>query len=361
MSTTKTPVKKNILMKGLVKKLVLTETEKAEIDQHVQTKDEKEAVRVTSVIEKAGKSTVGDILAKLKPVIDLANTVVDTLGPIIEKSMDAAYKTYKLLPLQLVYALIGLVIAFFGGTFAVTISAAEAFYASGYQVLVKNGTYLYKEFQILWKKSREDDMKDENNDGIADVEQITVKELITRKIGFFFAHCSDPQKLMDMIYGIGNSILAVIAVLKVQFAKVIALGLSIGENMRKPATYIFAPIFATILPTKYHQWIAPGINLVCKSVALTIAWTIQKVISAVQSGVRGGLMFSRRLLAYCNEKGWTDLKDEDTYLDEIVGWGVAFLGVYFQITFFFSLPFPLNILMSPVSLLESTLIWVISE
>lgn len=329
--------------------------------QKIKTSNQKEEERTESIIEKAGKSNVGEILKKLQPVVSLVTKIVDTVSPPIQLAIDFAHKAYLITPIDLIFAVIGLILTFFGGYFAVTISACEAFYNSGYEVVTKSAEYLWTEYKILWKKSREDDAKDEDNDGVADVLQISARELLTRKISFFFAHCSDPQKMMDMIYGIANSLMAVIAVLKVQFAKVIALGIAIGENLRKPATVIFVPIFSTCLPTKYHQWISPSINLVCKSIAITIAWYIQRVISAVESAIRGGLMFSRRTLAFLNSKGYINLKEEDTFLDEIVGWLLAAIGIYFQLKNIFGLPFPLNLLLFPISTFENILIWIISE
>jgi len=327
----------------------------------IKTNNQKEEERTDSMIEKAGKSNVGEILKKLQPVINVFTQVFDTVSPPIQKAYGFLYHAYVLTPIDLLFAFVGLILTFFGGYFAVTISACEAFYNTGYEVVQKNAEYLWTEYKVLWKKSREDDKKDEDGDGVADVLQISAKELISRKIGFFFAHCSDPQKMMDMIYGIANSLMAVIAVLKVEFAKVIALGVAIGENLRKPATIIFVPILSTALPSKYHQWISPSINLVCKSLAVTVAWYIQRVISAVESAIRGGLMFSRRILSFLNDKGILDLKEEDTYLDEIVGWLLAFVGIYFQLNNFFGLPFPLNLLLFPISTFENILIWIISS
>lgn len=346
-------------LKNFMQKKTLTDKEKESCK--TETADDKEQSRCENLIKKAGNSNVGEIIKKLQPLIELFNKLIDTFSPIILKGIEVGNQVYDMLPIHFIYAIIGLIIAFFGGIFAVTLSAFEAFYASGWETVYENGSYIYKEFKILWKKSREDDEVDEDGDGVKDVLQISAKELVTRKIGFFFANCSDPQKLMDMIYGIANSFFAVVAVLKVEFAKVIALGASIGESMRKPATYFLAPVLGTVLPKKYHQWIAPGINLVCKAIAITIAWIIQRIISSVQSGIRGGLMFSRRILMYCNEKGWLSIKEEDTYLDEIIGWVVAAIGVYFQITNFFGLPFPLNVLLYPFTLFENTLVWIISE
>lgn len=346
------------LFKNLVK-VQLSEKEKESITEKSFT--EKENSRVDNMISNVSNSNVGDLLKKFQPIFDFFMSLVDVLSPIVNNGINAGFAIYNLLPMQILYALVGLVLAFFGGTFAVTIAAFEAFYLTGYSAFTKNVSYLYGEFTLLWKKSREDDEKDENKDGIKDVLQLSVKELISRKVSFFFTTCSDPNMLLETIYSVFESALAIIAVLKVQFAKVIALGATIGDNIRKPASYIFVPILSTVLPSKFHKWIAPLINFVCKVIAISIAWYVQKVISSVQSAIRGGLMFSRRMLAYLNEKGYLNIKEEDTYLDEIFGWLIAGLGIYFQLSNFLGLPFPLNLLLAPVSIVENTLIWLISE
>lgn len=325
------------------------------------TQNQKEEIRCENIIEKAGKSNVGEIIKKFQPLFDFGTKVVDTVSPPLQKAWSFAYSTYQITPVDIIFAIIGLILTFFGGHFAVTIAAIEAFYGTGYETVVKNGEYLWTEYKILWKKSREDDEKDEDNDGVADVLQISAKELLTRKISFFFANCTDPQKMMDMIYGIIHCLTAVIAVLKVHFARVIALGAAIGENLRKIASYTCVPMISTVLPSKYHQWISPVINLVCKSVAITIAWYIQSVISAVESAIRGGLMFSRRMLKFANNRGYIKLDEDDTYLDEVVGWALAAIGIYFQVKNLFGLPFPLNLLLFPVNTFESTLRWIIAD
>ena len=143
-------------------------------------------------MNKAEKSNVGELLKKFRPLIDLSIKVIDTVSPPIVAVTNFLVMVYNILPMEIVYAIIGLILTFFGGAFAVTISAAEAFYNTGYETFFNNAKNLYQEFSILWKKSREDDEKDEDGDGIKDVEQITVKELLTRKIAFFFSTCKNP-------------------------------------------------------------------------------------------------------------------------------------------------------------------------
>jgi hypothetical protein len=72
-------------------------------------------------------------------------------------------------------------------------------------------------------------------------------------------------------------------------------------------------------------------------------------------------MFSKNVLEYLNKMGYLQIKNEDTYLDEIVGYAVAVIGLWFQLSLRFSLPFPLNILLLPMRFLEWWLIWVVSK
>jgi len=163
-----------------------------------------------------------------------------------------------------------------------------------------------------------------------------------------------------MISGIGNCFLAVLAVLKIDFAKVIALGNSIGEAMKKPANHLLVFPLQKVLPEKFHQWIEPGINYVCKMIAISIAMVIQRIISAVQSTIRGGLLFSRRTLKYLAEKGHIKFNEDESELDEIIGWSVALIGVYFQVINGFGLPFPMNLLLFPFSFFENFLVWMVA-
>jgi hypothetical protein len=58
--------------------------------------------------------------------------------------------------------------------------------------------------------------------------------------------------------------------------------------------------------------------------------------------------------------GLHKLDDDDTYADEILGFVLCALGVYWQLSNGFSEPFPLNILMLPFSFGESFIQYYIS-
>lgn len=324
------------------------------------TSDIKESRRVDSLIRSAANSNVGELIKKFKPAIEAFSIVADKIAPYVTLIWSYANLIYNVLPIDIFKAILGLILVFYGGVFVLTIAAVETFYMTGWQTFYVSFIWLKQNFSNLWEKSRKDDEVDEDGDGVADVLQITAKELFTRKVAFFFANCSDPQKCMDMVSAISSSFVGVYSVLKVEFSRTIALGVVIGEALRKPAAYFLVPIISTALPKTYHQWISPCINIACKSIAITIAWFIQKIVSSVQSAIRGGLLFSRSVLKYLNDKGYIQFNDEDSYLDEIIGWIIAFYGIFFQINSFFVLPFPLNYLLFPITMFENWLMWTIS-
>ena len=50
----------------------------------------------------------------------------------------------------------------------------------------------------------------------------------------------------------------------------------------------------------------------------------------------------------------------DTYADEAVGYGLAAFGFYCQFTWGFGMPFPLNLVMWPFTLVEWYIRWSIT-
>lgn len=121
------------------------------------------------------------------------------------------------------------------------------------------------------------------------------------------------------------------------------------------------PLLQNCLPDEYKKWAEPVLSYSIKSAAISVAWTLQRIISAFHSAMKGGLMFSRNVMEYLCEMKIVTINHEDTVIDEIVGYSLTFIGVFFQLRYGFSLPFPLNVLLFPVSLVEYFLIYTISK
>lgn len=207
------------------------------------------------------------------------------------------------------------------------------------------------DFEKVAEANAKDDAKDDDNDGIADVLQISPTELATRK-SLLFIRTVDPVRFSGALSGIQTGFMVVVATLKVQFVKAIALGSSIAEILDVPAERFGVPALEIILPADYKRWAGPVVRYSVKSVSVSIAWFLARVISAFHSALKGGVMASRNILDYVDTMGYYKINHEDTYIDEIAGYGLAALGLWFQLSFAFQLPFIMSILLFPFSIAE---------
>lgn len=318
---------------------------------------------VAALAEKA-PANFRPYIQKAAPICGKVAMYAEKSLPYIEKASEQAQIAWAKLepykPKLLLPALCGLIMCFFGGSFLTLIAAVEAYRMCGYETTVGCIRELYEDFQRLAVASAKDDAKDENNDGVPDVLQVTKQELLMRKT-LLFLKTVDPKRVTNALAGINAGFLAVIATLKLQFAKAITLGNAIGSILDKPAQRYAIPFVREILPADYKQWAAPAIEYSVKSFAISIAWFVQRILSAFHSAIRGGLMFSRNIMEYLSIMKYVEINHEDTYLDEVVGYGLAFLGLSFQLSYGFALPFPLNILLLPFSIAEWFLMWVVNS
>ena len=92
------------------------------------------------------------------------------------------------------------------------------------------------------------------------------------------------------------------------------------------------------------------------------------IISAFYSGLRGGKIFATALFSLLDERGcleWLGAEGkpfdhDESHLDELVGYTLAAVGFIWQITSGFRLPFPLNLIFLPLTIIEWFLRWQIS-
>lgn len=177
-------------------------------------------------------------LLKAAPYFGIAATYVEKAIPLIHELYVRAVELWaKLAPYKpqlLLPAFAGLIMCFFGGSFVTLIAAVEAYRMCGYETSVRCVTDIYEDFEKFIEANKEDDNKDEDHNGKPDILEMSKQELVTRKT-LLFLKTVDPKKLTDAIVGLNSGFLAVVATLKLQFAKAIALGNAIGGIIEKPA------------------------------------------------------------------------------------------------------------------------------
>lgn len=307
---------------------------------------------------------IAPYLVKAAPFVGKAAQKIEEAIPLIQKFIAVLEKYYELIkpyrPDLLVPSFVGLIMCFFGGSYLTVIAAWEAFMMCGYDSTKECVMMLISDFQKVVDANKKDDAKDDDGDGVSDVLQISNRELLQRKV-LLFLRTMDPHRLTVAVTGINAGFLAVIATLKLEFAKTITLGNSIGSVLEPPAKEYALPLLEKVMPPEYRKWAWPLISYSIRSVAISIAWFVQRVISAFHSAIRGGLMFSRNIMKYLSDMNIYKINHEESMLDELVGYALAALGLWFQLSMGFAVPFPLNIILFPFTLLEYFLIWAVTN
>jgi hypothetical protein len=286
-------------------------------------------------------------LRKAAPVIGVVCAGAEAVAPVCWQLGVGIHAFVNKLPKPAIEGLAGVGVCFYGGRYTVTIAAVEAFKASGGSQTMQYLRDLWVQIDLVRKANAADDLEDRDRDGRADVTQLSPRSLWRRKVTLVMKTV-DPQVLMDSIGGLWSGYMGVLAVVKFQFARTVALAHSIGDLMRPAAAKVFAPTLLALIPREYHRWVNPIVNFGCKASAAFVAWKIQYTISTFQSGIKGGLLAARGFLPYIYHG-----PHEDTILDEIIGYSLAATGIYFQFKYG-GLPLPsfAKPLLWPLDLLE---------
>lgn len=300
-------------------------------------------------------------LKKLDPVIRGVSWAINASGPVFDFLYSSYVKIYALLepydPELLFPMFMGLMMILFGGYFMLTIACVEAYRISGWDTTRRCLIDIYANYIRVKEASAKDDQLDEDNDGVADVQQISEKELVTRKLKLFLRSC-DPVQVSDALSGIYTGFLGVVATLQIQFARTLALGVSIGEAVHKPIHHVFRPILEALIHRDYHPWIDVIIRYSCKLFGVWLAMLLHRVLAAFHSAVRGAQIFTEAFAVYTAKRGYMDLSAG--YWDEIFAGIVAFFGLTMQLKTGFSLPWILAIPLFPLLFVEKMLTFTLA-
>ena len=223
--------------------------------------------------EAAGKapSKLVPVIKALAPVLSWIISLVRMAIPVYSALYTIGSKYFNRLPQHLIMACFGLALCLFGGTFPMTIAAYEAFTTCGWENTKRCIKELSASYQQIKEEDDKDNLVDADGDGIADVNEISGQELVQRKL-LLWARVANPDHISEALGSLYTAWLAVIAVLKIQFAKTVALGNAIGNAIKKPVSMVAVKPLSQVLPDEYHNWINTIINIFCKSVAISVAW-----------------------------------------------------------------------------------------
>ena len=297
------------------------------------------------------------------PAEKLGRTVINgiiTAIPICLTFFNNVHKLYEKLPTDYLHLLIGAVLCFFGGFYPTVFAALQAAEHGGLTTVRKALKALSGEVMIIVNESKKDDTIDKDGDGIPDTEQISSRTLMERKVKLVLTKMN-PEKVNAAITSIYKVWIAVLAVLKIQFARTIALALTISDFFQRLINRFIVPIVDNITPSEYKKWVPVLTDWMCKSIGVGIAWKIQTIQTAFTSSLAGGLIMSRAVIVILANHGKGPKDHNDTIADEVASYLFATMGLYFQFTQEFRAPFPLNVILAPLQLAEYYIRWAVTD
>eukprot|EP00190_Bangiopsis_sp_CCMP1999_P003139 CAMPEP_0198733686 /NCGR_PEP_ID=MMETSP1475-20131203/47574_1 /TAXON_ID= ORGANISM="Unidentified sp., Strain CCMP1999" /NCGR_SAMPLE_ID=MMETSP1475 /ASSEMBLY_ACC=CAM_ASM_001111 /LENGTH=335 /DNA_ID=CAMNT_0044497021 /DNA_START=41 /DNA_END=1048 /DNA_ORIENTATION=- len=306
-----------------------------------------------------------NVLKQAGPMVAKAGEVLDSLEPLFHQLMElygflkktlAPFHLEELLP-----AVYGLVLCFFGGTYMMVTSAFEAFKLFGFDKVRKNLHALQINFLRAREAVRKDNVVDANRDGIADVQQMDHKELLSRRTAIFFKSVN-PEEVFAAIEGLLQGWFGVVAALKTKFARYIAIGAAIGDSLNKLLGPTLTQIVQGVLPSEYDRWAPVTIRYGCRIFGVSIAWTIARVINSFYSSIRGSEIFLIGLTSFLVRRRYLDrnLIVPGSQLFTGLYMFVAASGFLIQFRRRYTLPFPFNVLLFPVTIVEYLLTWAVA-
>lgn len=315
---------------------------------------------------------VGSCLRASGPVVACMVRAALLVAPAIMWLAAQAYTIYLAAPKKLLTIMFGAALCFFGGTFAASIAAIEAFRLMGWHRVMADVGVLITEARRVSVASAQDDQLDVDGDGVADVEQVTPHQLASRKIVLAMRTVAEPARLSSAAGALWGAYLAVLATLRLEFAQTTAIALGLVETVQLPITRVLAPpVSQALAPLQLVHWGETLLDSGMKIVAIILAWYLQMVLSATYSALRGGRIFALALCDLIAERGWSvyveqlpgvtaPFDPETSYLDEAIGYSLGAVGLFWQLSTAFTLPFPLSLLLLPLTIVEWLLRWQIS-
>lgn len=299
-----------------------------------------------------------ECLRVTKPIFEGLVAVLRILAPVAVACYKVLYRLYSITPVNELLMIYGLALCFFGGKYCASIAAVEAFRRTGGEKLVICLQEVVANIRTAHAASLADDKVDADGNGVMDVCEISSQEWYKRKVSVVLK-AVDPDVLAQALAGLYQGFLGIIMTLKFKFAWCVALACSIADMLRKPIGLIATPILVALLPKEHHKWINQIINFTLKAVAVHMAWKLQMLVSAVQSGFMGAGLVGVgivNLVCNCGKADRTKPFDPDrSYLDTAIGIPLGLAGVWFQVRHNFTLPFPMNIALLPLTILEEVL------
>lgn len=238
----------------------------------------------------------------------------------------------------------------------------EAYRISGWTRTRKCLKDLYYNYLRVRAADKYDDEllhQDMDQNGTPDLEDMSDEQYVMHKVALIL-RIVQPQQVFDAVSGISLGFFAVLATLKVKFAKTVTLGNAMGGMFESLANRVLLDELRR-LAGDYRKWVAPLIQYACRWLGMCVAWTLQRALVAMHSCVRGAYLVIRGIATL--SRRYTGGHNVVPHENDIHGqplWAAAVaalaaVGFVKQVYVGFVIPVPLSLVFLPFRIAEATI------
>ena len=280
------------------------------------------------------------VLGQVAAVLALAAPFVITL---VLAMRDAYVAVLYTLPWHAIELLSGLFLCFFGGEFYALIACYEAFYACGGPDAAAAAKTVVDEAQAVVAAAALEKAASDTNPRAA-----------VRRNVLLFATNTHPEALTAAMGKLWATGLGMLATMKLKLAQTMVLSTRISKALVPVATRHVLPKLESTVPPEMHKWNATLLEVGITTLVLLVASFFSSLVASFHAALRGGQLAAKHAVAILAERG-TLKGPVDDKLIHTVGLLLSTAGVLAQAGLGFRLPFPLNVLLLPLTTAELTL------
>jgi hypothetical protein len=332
-----------------------------------KSKDDSSSSSQLSALKKAAMQA--------KPFLEKAEPYIRQAYPYVVIAKDKAMTVYAYCEQryddEVGTIALGLVLLFFGGQFAMTISAWQIFRISGKQTIVLSWRALQDSFKEAFDNLAKDEMGERVFGTVDDKAKrismiaVAMKDLAVgenekdkakaREKVALLLKCIDPNKVWEAAGGLFTGLLAILAALRSRFVQCITMGHNAGRKVVEIIEPMVQPKLHETFPG-HVKWVDFLLHTGGGIVGGLISLFLIKFISAGNSALEGGDMLVKRLKDIGERKGifkqymndWQPTPEQTRIITVVC----AAVGFIMQLRSGFSLPLLLKIILFPVCILE---------
>ena len=298
-----------------------------------------------------------------RPYLRRAQRAVQPAASFVEAQIPAVLALYERLaklwqkaeryqPLQYVGILVGIIMVFFGGTFAATIAAVEAFRQIAWKDCKVNAARLWQQYQVADQAAAKDEAE---HDAAGLPASGPERDAALRRRALVIFKAVDPEIVSNSTSAIWSGLFAVVCSLRVKFAHAVALGAAIGDMTTSLVHRHLEQLVQDMVDPSLHKYIPFVSSWLCRSFAISMAWVLQRIIVAFHSALRGANLVVKGFVQVLVDRKLLDpakLPPPESARYHSVIYAIAGFGFLCQLRSGFSLPFPLNLLLMPFTMFE---------